>query len=186
MKYLLIVIAILFSTAAGAAPISLEGQRLDAYLERIKPTTNSLPLGRISGFGLDAPFIVVNGDSDKLQYDRLFTLDVDQDSFTIDFIGKARWGDGIVFRLLQADLGFARNTSLWSDLSYNTNIAGLKIDKGPGWISLDLSMVPFTSEHYFTGYFTAAQLPEPSALQILLGFLLVVLNIVRKRAHLNL
>jgi len=169
MKYLLIVFGILISLSSSATPISLAGQTIDAYLERVKDDQHLMPIGRIAGFGLDAPFLVRAGDADLQQYDGLFTLNVELDSFILDFNKNARWADGIVFKLLHSSL--TSQTASWNTLSYKTNIDGMQIDAGQGWASLDFSLIRFTQDSYFIGYFHSVALPEPNNALLLLACL---------------
>lgn len=64
---------------------------------------------RVTGFGLDAPFVVAADDSDLQTYSNLFNLDVHGEGFTIEYIVESRpgtgrtWVDGVEFRLFDLD-----------------------------------------------------------------------------------
>jgi hypothetical protein len=174
MKSLFIFFGLLLTLNVNATPYSLEGFTIDAYIERTVSTY--YPLGRINGYGLDAPFEVIEGSSDKKQYSSTFTLDVDKDQFTIDFISTAGWQNGIIFNLIQPDYATTTTAGFWSTLDTDTNIDGLNIDFGLGWLKIDFSNTHFTKDSYFTGHFNSQKVPEPAVLVLLIIGLLGILS----------
>jgi hypothetical protein len=180
MKYLFAAIGLLFTVNTYAIPYSLEGYTIDAYMERTIEVF-SYPLGRINGYGLDAPFEVLQGDSDKKQYSSTFTLDVDKDRFTIDFMSMAGWQNGIVFNLVQPDYTTTTTAGFWSGLGTDTNIEGLGIDIGLGWVKIDFSNTHFTQDSYFIGYFNYQEVPESASFMLLiLGLLGIYVKSYRR------
>jgi len=168
MKYISSVFAFLLSVSAYATPYSLEDYTVDAYMERTIET--GYGLGRISGFGLDSPFVVHTGSDDKKKYNDVFTLDVNDNNFSINFLKKTGWVDGIVFRLIQPDYETTTLENFWSNVDVDTNIEGLKFNNGPGWVELNLGNIRFTEQSYFTAHFNSKNVavPEPLPIGLLL------------------
>ena len=148
MKHLLLALALLTATAAHAGPTTLVGDQIDAAM--IRTIDTGYGLGRIFGYGLDAPFVVQDGNADQHQYSSAFKLDVDGNKFSIRFLQLAGWQDGIVLRL--SDLDFSPIGSVLSSVSVNTNLAGYTLTTGADWIDLGLEgrisrQTPTSSEH---------------------------------------
>lgn len=170
MKYFLFTIALFTSLNAFAKPYSLEDYNVDAYLKRTVDT--GFGLGRIYGFGLDSTFQAHSGNSDAKQYSNVFTLDVDKDKFTIDFLTTSGWVDGIVFRLEQADYASITSADFWSDIAAETNIEGLAMSSGLGWVELNFGKLRFNQDSFFIGHLNYKEVPEPASyLLLLLGLL---------------
>jgi|GEM_PF-2325345 len=185
MKKLFLFVSLLSSFSVFATPYSLEGYTIDAYIERTLDPSGFYGLGRINGYGLDAPFEVKTGTEDTKQYSEIFTLDVDKDRFTINFISAAGWADGTIFRIEQPDYASTTKEGFWYGLGSDTNIDGLMfgqgIDIGFGWVQLNLGNTRFDENSYFIGYFNYQDIkesvPEPSSyLLLLVGLLCMYLK----------
>ncbi len=176
MRYLPVFFGLIFSISAFATPYSLEGYTVDAYIKRTVDT--GYGLGRVNGYGLDAPFNVQTGTSDAKQYSSIFKLDVDKDRFTIDFIASAGWQNGTVFRLEQPDYATTTRENFWYGLGSDTNIDGLLfgqgIDIGLGWVEINLGNTHFDEDSYFIGYFNYQEVPETSSYLLLIIGLFIV------------
>ena len=182
MKFLLLVIGCITGLQALATPYSLEGYKVDAYMERTRDS--GYGLGRIDGYGLDAPFEVQTGTADEKQYSSAFKLNVDKDKFVIDFISYAGWQDGTVFNLVQPDWATTTLENFWYGLGSDTNIDGLGIDIGYGWVKLDFSNTHFTEDSYFIGYFNYQEVdvPEPASyILLIIGLLCIYIRIIHRR-----
>ena len=170
MKSLLFAAAFFISLNALATPYSLEDYNVDAYLTRTVDT--GFGLGRIYGFGLDSAFQVHSGNSDEKQYSNVFTLDVDKDKFTIDFLKISGWVDGIVFRLEEPDYASTTGEDFWCDITTETNIEGLSVSSGLGWVELNFGTLRFNEDSFFVGHLNFKEVPEPASyLLLLLGLL---------------
>lgn len=179
MKTLLVAATLLASAAVQANPITLAGDTIDAAIIR---TINDpyYGVGRISGYGLDAPFVVQDGNSDQQKYSSTFKLDVDGNKFSIWFLTLAGWQDGIVLRL--SDLDFSVPASTLSSVSADTNLAGYTLTVGADSIDLGLGGTHFTPTTYFVGTFGVSSVPEPASLAlVLLGLMGVTASRRRSR-----
>lgn len=144
----------------AAAP-SLIGDTVDAGMYRTVDTGRGV--GRIMGFGLDAPFVVQAGTADLKKYSVAYTLDVESDRFLIDFQNTTQWGNGIVFRLSGLDFT-ADHSRYLSSLSVDSNLSGYTLNVGRDFVEIGLSGVRGTRDSYFTGTFNlASAVPEPSS-----------------------
>lgn len=178
MKHLLLALALLTATAAHAGPTTLAGDQIDAAM--IRTIDTGYGLGRIFGYGLDAPFVVQDGNADQRQYSSAFNLDVDGNKFSIRFLSLAGWQDGTVLRL--SDLDFSPIGSVLSSVSVNTNLTGYTLTTGADWIDLGLGGTHFTADTYFIGAFDVSSVPEPTSLALVsLGLLCV--SALRKRGR---
>lgn len=165
MKLLQVLLG-LFVAANAHADVTLTGDLVDAGMYRTVDTGRGI--GRITGFGLDAPFVVAEGASDRKQYSVAYGLDVDGDRFGIDYLNSFSWGTGIVFRL--EDLDFS-NGAILESLMVDTNMVGYVLSVGTDFVEIDLSGVSGTRDAYFNGQFITAhtaQVPEPSSLALLM------------------
>jgi hypothetical protein len=155
--------ASLLAALAFNAHAGLVGDSVEASM--IRTVDTGYGLGRITGYGLEAPFIVQDGLSDRQQYSGAFTLDVNDNSFTIQFLSFAGWQEGTLFRL--SDLDFAPGASLTS-VSVATNLTGYSLTWTADSIDLLLGGTQFTPSTYFTGTFaTTPAVPEPSSMALL-------------------
>lgn len=153
-----------FATTANAG-VTLVGDTVDAGIYRT--IDNGYGIGRAVGFGLDAPFVVQDGPADKKQYSGTFTLDVDADSFKIDFMNAPYgWQPGIVFRL--HDLDFSNGAALKS-LAVDSNLTGYGLTTGADFIEISLGGVHIGHNAYFKGTFATAaeEVPEPSSVALM-------------------
>jgi len=163
MKLLSVLLG-LFIAANAHAGVTLTGDLIDAGMYRTVDTGRGV--GRITGFGLDQPFIVEEGAADRKQYSVAYSVDVDGDGFAIDYLNSFAWGTGIVFRL--TDLDFS-NGGLLQSLKVDTNIVGYALTVGADFIEINLSGVKGTRDAYFNGQFVTATVavPEPSSMALL-------------------
>ena len=170
MKYLICAIALLISSSTLATPYSLEDYNVDAYLTRTVDT--GYGFGRIYGYGLESSFQVHTGNSDEKQYSNVFKLDVDKDKFTINFLNNSGWVDGIVFRLEQPDYATTTGEDFWGNITTETNIEGLAVSSGLGWVELNFGKLRFSQDSFFVGHLNYKEVPEPASyLLLLLGLL---------------
>lgn len=159
------------------AEASLLGDTVDAGMFRTIDTGRGV--GRITGFGLDSPFVVENGAADQKGYSVAYTLDVDADRFAIDYRNSFAWGAGIVFRL--TDLDFS-NGALLQSLKVDTNMVGYGLTVGADYVEINWSGVHGTRDAYFNGQFITSAVPEPSAMAMLaLGLAVVGTGAARAR-----
>ncbi|MCV2419420.1 PEP-CTERM sorting domain-containing protein [Paucibacter sp. DJ2R-2] len=166
------VLGALHSGFASAGPLT--GDFVDVAMLRTIDT--GYGLGRITGYGLDSPFQVVEGDADKKQYSSSFTIDVDGAGFEILFISTAGWQDGIVLRL--SDLDFAPGSSFSSfSLLADSNLLGYTLSFGKDFVDIGLGGTSYGPSTYFRGTFIV---PEPSTTAIL-GIALAALTLTRTR-----
>ena len=147
--------------ANAQAGVTLVGDSVDAAMYRTIDTGRGI--GRIMGFGLDSAFIVQDGAADLKKYSVAYSLDVDGDSFSMDYLNSFQWGAGIVFRL--TDLNFSNGAPLQS-LKFDTNLIGYTLKVGANFVEIDLSGVRGTRDNFFNGQFITAQVPEPSSLAL--------------------
>jgi len=176
MKNSLLALALLTTTTAHAGPVTLAGDQIDAAM--IRTIDTGYGLGRISGYGLDAPFVVQDGNADQHQYSSAFKLNVDGNSFSIWFLSMAGWQDGIFLRL--SDLDFSPMGSTLSSVNVDTNLVGYTLAAGPDWVDIGLGGTHFTAGTYFTGTFDVSSVPEPASMALVsLGLLAV--SALRKR-----
>lgn len=151
-----IVATILFSSAF-AGPLT--GDVVDVSVIRTDPS-NYYGTGRILGYGLDSPFQVVDGITDRKQYSSVFTIDIDGDAFHIRFIDSGGWQEGTVLRL--SGLDFAPGSGVTPDgLLVQTNFNGHTLLFGRDNIDIGLGGTRFDSNTYLRGVFRSAQVPEP-------------------------
>lgn len=167
------------ATTASAQTFTLAGDTIDAAV--IRTVDTGYGLGRIFGYGLDAPFVVAEGPADQRQYSSVFAIDVDGGSFSIDFLSFAGWQEGVVFRI--SDLDFSSpGTSFLSGLTVDTNLVGYGLTVGSDSVDIALGGTRFTPSTHFTGTFHVAAVPEPSSFALLtLGLIGVALATRRSR-----
>jgi hypothetical protein len=156
LNKLLLVVFVLFTAAANATPFTLAGDTVDASI--IKTIDNGFGLGLTHGYGFDAPFVVQDGVSDLQQYGGVLNLNVDGGQFAIQYLFRAAWQSGIVFRL--DGLDFAGGGALTA-LNVDTNISGYTLNVGRDFIELALGGTTFNTSTYFTGQFVVASVPLP-------------------------
>lgn len=162
--------------ADARADASLLGDTVDAGMYRTVDTGRGI--GRITGFGLDSPFVVENGPADQKGYSVAYTLDVDGDRFAIDYRNSFAWSAGIVFRL--TDLDFS-NGALLQSLKVDTNMVGYGLTVGADYVEINWSGVKGSSDAYFNGQFITSAVPEPGSTAMLALGLAVVAGAARAR-----
>ena len=155
-KTLIILFTLFVASTAHALPVTLAGDQIDAAM--IRTVNTGYGLGRITGYGLDAPFVVQDGTADIRQYSSAFRLNVDGSGFLINFISTAGWQDGIILQL--SDLDFSVPGSYLSSLAVDTNLAGYLLTVTPDAIEIGLGGTKFTPTTYFGGTFHVSE-PEP-------------------------
>src|SRR4051812_22896904 len=109
MKLLSVMLGLVFAVNAQASA-SLAGDTIDVGMYRTVDTGRGI--GRITGFGLDGPFVVQDGIADMKQYSVAYTVNVDGGGFAVDYLNSFQWGNGVVFRL--SDLNFSGGALLQS------------------------------------------------------------------------
>jgi hypothetical protein len=159
------------ATGARAGP-TLEGDTVDAAMIRTIDT----------GYGLEGPFVVVNGPADVQQYSEHYLLDIDGDHFTVDFLGQftSGWQEGTVLRL--SDLDFS-GTSFLSGLNIDTNLVGYTLTFGSNYIDIGLGGTEFSGSTYFNATFKVSQvtaIPEPATLALMAVGLLGVASAAKR------
>jgi hypothetical protein len=169
-------LALAFASQVAAAP-TLAGDTVDAAM--IRTVDNGYGLGRVVGYGLEGPFVVVNGPSDGQQYSEHFVLNIDGEHFSIDFLGQfsSGWQEGTVLRL--SDLDFFP-TSFLTGLDVDTNLVGYTLTLGADFIDIGLGGTEFSGATFFDGTFRVSQvtaIPEPSTLVLMLAGLLGVASL---------
>ena len=175
-------LALVLATGASAAP-TLEGDTVDAAM--IRTIDTGYGLGRIYGYGLEGPFVVVDGPGDGQQYSEHFVLDIDGDHFTVDFLGQfpSGWQEGTVLRL--SDLDFSP-ASVLTGLDVDTNLAGYTLTLGSDFIDIGLGGTQFSGTTFFNGTFRVSQvtaIPEPTTLALMLAGLLGVASAGKRRGQ---
>ncbi|MDQ1832549.1 PEP-CTERM sorting domain-containing protein [Massilia scottii] len=176
MKLLSVLLGLVL-IADARAEASLLGDTVDAGMYRTIDTGKGV--GRITGFGLDSPFVVENGLADQKNYSVAYTLNVDADRFVMDYRNPFAWGAGIVFRL--TDLDFSNGASLQS-LMVDTNMVGYGLTVGADYVEINLSGVSGTRDAYFSGQFITTAVPEPTSIAMLsLGLAVVGFGAHRAR-----
>jgi len=164
---------------AGTQAATLAGDTIDAAM--LRTVNTGYGLGRISGYGLEAPFTVVDGPSDRQKYSSAFQLDVDGNRFDLRFLTTAGWQPGIVLRL--SDLDFSGpGTGGLSDIDVDTNLVGYSLTHGDDWIELAMGGTQFTPATHFTGTFNVQAVPEPGQLA-LTGLGLVAVAAIARRSR---
>ncbi|MFC3376523.1 PEPxxWA-CTERM sorting domain-containing protein [Rugamonas sp. CCM 8940] len=158
MKFVALLSSLLFAAGAQAAP-TLLGDTVDAGMYRTVDTGHGV--GRINGFGLDAPFVVQAGTADLQHYSVAYSLNVEGDKFLIDFLHPSQWGSGIVFRL--SGLDFSPAGGHLSSLTVDSNLSGYTLKVGKDYVEIGLAGVKGTADSYFTGSFNVSAVPEPSS-----------------------
>jgi hypothetical protein len=155
---------------AFASAASLEGDTIDAYISAYG--------GRISGFGLDAPFVVTNGTLDTKTYSSAFKLNVDGTSFDIKFLLDAQFASDATLTL--ADLDFDVPNYILSNAVLNSNLTGYSFETGSDYLRINLGDVFIGTDKYIQGSFITSPVPEPST-GILAALGLGVLGIARMK-----
>ncbi|MDO9312965.1 MAG: PEP-CTERM sorting domain-containing protein [Burkholderiaceae bacterium] len=122
-------------------------------------------LGRITGFGLEAPFTVIDGDADKQEYSSAFTIDVDGSGFKVQFLTRAGWQDGVLLRLSDLDFKSGSGNEL-KDLTVSSNLSGYSLAVGSDYIDIGLGGTQFLPSTYLSVAFGAAPVPEPGTLAL--------------------
>jgi len=152
----------LWGLNANAAPVGLAGDSIDAAVVRtiFDPFYG---VGRVCCYGLDAPFQVVNGNSDQKQYSSAFKLDVDNLSFDIDFMSLNGWQNGVVLRL--SDLNFLPGQIVPFALVLDTNLGGLTWSVGADYVDINLYSIHQTPDSFIHGQF---HVPEPDTILLIL------------------
>lgn len=157
------------ASATHASATGLAGDTIDAAV--IRTIDNGYGLGRITGYGLDASFIVMDGNDDLRKYSSAFTLDVDDMGFAIHFLGTAGWQAGTVLRLSDLDFGDP-GTGALTGVDVSTNLSGLTFNHGANFLDIQLGGTSFTSDTYVHGTFVVTAVPEAGTFSLLaLGLL---------------
>lgn len=167
------------AAAVNVQAAGLAGDSIDAAV--IRTVDTGYGLGRISGYGLDRPFVVLDGSSDLQQYRGTFTLDVDDHGFSIKFLSSAGWQDGIVLRLTDLDFGASGMYAL-KGLNVETNLIGYSLTTGADSVDILLGGTRFTEKTYFNATFAISSVPEPGALTLLALGLAPMLMVARRES----
>jgi hypothetical protein len=161
MKLMAALLGLALSAGAQAGP-TLAGDTIEASMWRTVDTGRGV--GRISGFGLDAPFQVQDGSADQQKYSVIYMLDVDGDKFSLDFLNTFALADGIVLRLSGLDFSGA---ALLKSLTIDTNLTGTSVKVSDHFVELSLGGVRGNKDSYFNASFNtavpAADVPEPAS-----------------------
>ncbi len=178
MKHICLLFGLLFAGSATAQTGTLVGDTIDAAM--IRTVDTGFGLGRITGYGLDAPFIVLDGLTDQRQYSSAFSLNVDGSQFGIRFLSTAGWQDGIVLRI--SDLDFSGGSFL-SGVTINTNVSNLSgytLTTSADWLEIGLGGTQFTPSTILAGSFNVTPVTVPSSFVLLTMGLLAVAGYSRR------
>lgn len=180
MKKLLNMMVLMWSALwcfnASATPVGLAGDTIDAAVIRTiyDPFYG---VGRVCCYGLDAPFQVVDGNSDQKQYSGAFILNVDNLSFDIDFLSSNGWQDGVILRL--SSLNFLPGLLVPFNLALDTNLDGLTWSTGADYVDINLYSINQTPDSFIHGQF---HVPEPDTF-LLIALGLAITWTVRSKYH---
>ncbi len=155
MKALLPSTALIAALINPATAATLAGDTIDAYVGGVYGQP------RLTGFGLDAPFVVKDGRSDTKQYSNAFTLDVDGNGFQINFLLYSVLKDGFTINLTDLDFS-APSPVILSDLTVSTNVTGLNYEFTEDSVKILLGNVFIDNGMYFKASFSTSPVPEPS------------------------
>ena len=174
----LILIALGLQTSLASAG-TLAGDSIDVSMNRTIDT--GYGVGRITGFGLEGPFAVIDGDADKQPYSSAFTIDVDGSGFTVQFLATAGWQQGILLRLNDLDFKSSSGYEL-RDLTVSSNLSGYSFAVGSDFIDIGLGGTRFLPSTYLSVAFGTAPIPEPGTFA-LFSVALATLAFVRVKAR---
>ncbi len=168
----------IFCNLAIADSFGLEGDSVDASVIRTiyDPFYG---VGRISGYGLDSPFVVSQGSTDQKEYSGAFILNVDNLSFDVDFLSSNSWQDGTILRI--SDLNFSSNLLTNFNLIVQTNLSGLTWSQGSDYVDINLFSIHQEPSSYIHGQFVVTSIPEPSNLALLMVGLLCIVKSTKSR-----
>lgn len=166
--YLLAIITLaFFAISMPTYSTTLIGDTVDAGIFRASDNT------RAYGFGLDSPFEVVAGNGDLKQYSSVFTLDVEESGFLIDYSRAGGWAG--YFSLFDLDFG----TGI-TGVTVDTNASNWDLDTMLSFDSTSVTLnwvgISYNSDTYFNVMLSEAPstVPVPAAAWLfgsaLLGF----------------
>lgn len=164
MKFFHALTCLIAALSMNAQASDLNGDSIDAAM--IRTIDTGYGLGRITGYGLDQPFIVIDGPTDRQQYSNAFTLDVDAHGFSLQFLSTAGWQEGTVLRLSDLDFGTS-GTNILSGVNVETNLTGYSLSTGSNYLEIVLGGTQFTESTYLNGTFVISAVPEPGVFTLL-------------------
>lgn len=176
-KMLLAALMAAISMGSQAASPTLAGQTISAYLGSV-----SAPVERYTDLGDFAPFVVVNGPSDKLNFNDVFSLDVDGDHFTVTFYAEGTFGNDTALHL--DNLTFlgepGEGVGQLTGVTLSSNLGDLPVNVTNDSITVDISNRSVVTQSYFSGKFQVSSVPEPGTL-LLSGLGLMAIASLRVR-----
>ena len=142
-------------------------------------------VGRISGYGLDAPFIVENGFGDEKIYSSIFAINVDALNFEVDFLTLAGWQEGVVLRLTDIDFREIPYPVQVGIGYVESNLVGaFTVTNTADSIEVAWGGTHFDENTYLKVFFGASPVtpvPEPEMWVLMLAGLSVVSAVARRR-----
>lgn len=179
MKIMPFFAASLLALAVNANAASLVGDTIDVAM--ISTIDNGYGTGRLLGFGLDGPFVVMDGSADIKQYSGAFTIDVDGNDFAIKFLDLAGWQDGTVLSLTGLNFD-GTGSSFLRDIEFDTNLVGYSVKIGSDYAEIGLGGTQFSTDTYMNGHFITSSVPEPTSMHLFALGLAGLIPLIRKRA----
>lgn len=178
MRILSLLASGLLALAVNANATSLVGDTIDVAM--IKTIDNGYGTGRLSGLGLDGPFVVIDGPADMKQYSAAFTIDVDGNDFAIKFLDLAGWQEGTVLSLTGLNFDNA-GSSFLRGIDIDTNMVGYSVKVGSDFFEIGLGGTHFSPDTYMNGHFITSSVPELTSMKMFALGLIGLIPLVRKR-----
>jgi len=179
-----VVTALCAASMFAAQAQTLAGDEIDAGMFRTVDYGDGL--GRILGYGLDAPFIVQNGFGDAKNYAGIFVLNVEALYFEVDFISRGSWAEGVVLRLTDFDFLEVPFPVYLAELALiQSNLVGdFTVTHTADSIEVAWGRTSFNEDTYLKVFFPpspVAAIPEPETWALMVAGLAGVGAVARRR-----